>query len=239
MLMVMARVRAQLGPPNHEMYGDMPEFVLTEFPGTRAIGARGLGVLGLLGPYMGGQRATPTPAQLEGLRMAERARVNPRQLARIMMAVVVGTMICYFWASVHIGYRLGIGSARVAEEATFIARTGSVKLDTWLRTPTNPNWSGVGAIGLGFAGTLVLMALKVQFPAWPLHPVAFPLALCYPLDTMMPAIIAAFLAKFLLMRYGGLRAHRRALPFFLGLIVGSAVVQIPQLILYRIAGISG
>jgi hypothetical protein len=30
----------------------------------------------------------------------------------------------------------------------------------------------------------------------------------------------------LLLRYGGLRAHQRALPFFLGLIVGDACISL-------------
>jgi len=33
------------------------------------------------------------------------------------------------------------------------------------------------------------------------------------------------------LKYGGLRAHRRALPFFLGLIVGTAVISLLQAII--------
>ena len=238
MAMVMSRMRAQLGPPNHEMYGVMPEFALTEFPGTRSIGPRGLGMLAMLRPYMGEQRPNPTPAQLEGLRMAERASINPTQLAWIMMAVVPLTMVLYFWASIHVGYHLGLGTANISRETIFVARDTSEKLDSWLRVPVGPNWSGVTAIGVGFGGTLLLMAFKLQFPAWPLHPVAFPLAFGYPIDVMLPAIIAAFLIKVLVLRYGGLRAHRRALPFFLGLLAGSATVGLLQAILFRILGLT-
>jgi len=238
MAMVMSRMRAQLGPPNHEMYGAMPEFALTEFPGTRAMGSRGLGMLAILRPYMGEQRPNPAPAQLEGLRMAERASINPTQLAWIMMAVVPLTMVLYFWASIHVGYHLGLGTANISRETIFVARDTSEKLDSWLRVPVGPNWSGVTAIGVGFGGTLLLMAFKLQFPAWPLHPVAFPLAFGYPIDVMLPAIIAAFLIKVLVLRYGGLRAHRRALPFFLGLLAGSATVGLLQAILFRILGLT-
>jgi hypothetical protein len=215
----------------------MPEFALTEFPGTRAMGSRGLGILAMLRPYMREQRPNPAPAQLEGLRMAERARINPTQLAWIMMAVVPLTMVLYFWASIHVGYDLGLGTAKISRETIFVARDTSEQLDSWLRFPVGPNWSGVGAIGIGFGGTLLLMALKLQFPAWPLHPVAFPLAFGYPIDVMLPAIIAAFVMKLLILRYGGLRAHRRALPFFLGLLAGSATVQLLQSIVFRILGL--
>jgi hypothetical protein len=233
MAMVMSRMRAHLGPPNHEMYGAMPEFALTQFPGTRALGPRGMGILAILRPYMGEQRPNPAPAQLEGLRMAERAAINPTHLAFVMMAVVPLTMLLYFWASVHVGYQLGLGTAKVSRQTIFVARDTSEKLDSWLRAPGGPSWGGVEAIGVGFVGTLLLMGLKLRFPGWPVHPVAFPLAFGYPIDVMMPAIVAAFVIKLLLLRYGGLRAHRRALPFFLGLLAGSATVGLLQSIVFR------
>jgi hypothetical protein len=237
MAMVMSRMRAHLGPPNHEMYGAMPEFALTQFPGTRGMGARGLGMLAILRPYMGEQRPNPAPAQLEGLRMAERASINPTHLAWIMVAVVPFTMLCYFWASIHVGYSLGLGTSKVSQETIFVARDTAEKLDSWLRTPAEANRSGVEAIGVGFGGTLLLMALKLRFPNWPVHPVAFPLAFGYPIDVMLPAIVISWAAKSLLLRYGGLRAHRRALPFFLGLLAGSATVGLLQAILFRSLGL--
>jgi hypothetical protein len=239
MAMAMSRMRAHLGPPNHEMYGTMPEFVLTQFPGTRGLGSRALGLLAMLRPYMGEQRPNPAPAQLEGLRMAERAGINPTGLAAIMLAIVPLTMICYFWASLHIGYDLGLGSSKASRSMIYVPEEASQKLDAWLRTPGGPNWDGVEAIGVGFGVSLALMALKLQFPAWPLHPVAFPLAFCYPIDAMLPAIVISWLMKTLLLRYGGLRAHRRAMPFFLGLIAGSATMSLIQSLVFRLFGIYG
>jgi hypothetical protein len=43
--------------------------------------------------------------------------------------------------------------------------------------------------------------------------------------------------KGLLLRYGGLRAHRRVLPLFLGLIVGDGVISLIQtIILHALRG---
>ena len=58
----------------------------------------------------------------------------------------------------------------------------------------------------------------------PLHPVALPIACAWVMDAYLPAVFLAWLVKATIMRYGGLRMHRLALPFFLGLIVGSASV---------------
>jgi hypothetical protein len=60
---------------------------------------------------------------------------------------------------------------------------------------------------------------------------AFPLAFSWTIDAMLPAITITWIAKALLLRYGGLRAHQRALPFFLGLIVGTASVGLVSTVL--------
>lgn len=44
--MAISRMRAHLGPPSHDMWGAMPDFALTQFPGTRALGASGAGDTG-------------------------------------------------------------------------------------------------------------------------------------------------------------------------------------------------
>ncbi len=44
------------------------------------------------------------------------------------------------------------------------------------------------------------------------------------MDAMLPSIVIAWAAKAILLRYGGLRAHRIALPLFLGFLVGDATV---------------
>jgi hypothetical protein len=72
--------------------------------------------------------------------------------------------------------------------------------------------------------TVVLMALKMRLVGWPFHPAALPIACAWVTDSYLPSIFTAWLVKAAIMRYGGLRLHRQALPFFLGVIIGSAVV---------------
>ncbi len=225
MVMAMARLRAQIGPPAHWMFGTMPEFVFTQFPGTARISPRGLGMIAMLRPFMYEQDANAVPMQLEGLRMAERGMVRANHFAWAIILAVPLIMLSYFWASVHIGYRFGF-SAKVYPDIIEVCRQGSQKLDSWLRNPGPPNWSGTASIGIGAAVTLALMHLKLRFPLFPLHPMAFPLAFSWSIDALLPAVTIGWLVKGVLLRYGGLRAHRKALPFFLGLIAGDATVSL-------------
>jgi len=236
MVMVMVRLRAQLGPPSHWMYGTMPEFVLTQFPGTRAIGPGGLGLIAMLRPFMYEQDQEPAPAQLEALRMADRVNANPSRMAWILVAVIPLMMVSYFWANLHIGYHYGLGS-KSDPDMTQVCRQATDKLDDWLRGPGGPNWSGVESIGIGFLITIALMYVKLRSPLWPLHPLAFPLAFSWTIDSMLPAIFITWVFKVLLLRYGGLRAHRRALPFFLALLAGTACMSLLQTALLRFLGL--
>jgi hypothetical protein len=224
MLLAMGRLRAQLGPPSNEMYGTMPDFAFMQYPGTLGLSPRTLGLLALLRPFMREQTANPAPGQLEALRLAEQIKLKPRRFALLLILAVPLGMLTYFWASIHIGYHLGLG-AKASRTLTFHALQGVSQLENWFSLPSPPDWNGVGAVGFGFVVTLALMALKLQVPLWPLHPVAFPLGFDMTVDDMLPAIFATWLLKALLLRYGGLRAHRRALPFFLGLITGSGTAS--------------
>jgi len=236
MMVVMSRIRAQLGPPNHEMLGVTPEYLLTQFPGTRAIPRRGLGMIALLRPYLGEQRTNPTPTQLEGLRLAERVGASQSWLAWLSMAAVPLAMLCYFWANLALAYSHGL-EAKGDLNLVYVSRQVTEKLDTWLRSSGEPDWGGVEALGVGSLVTFLLMVAKLQFSWWPLHPIAFPLAMSYPIDGMLPAIIISLSVKAPLLRYGGLRAHRKALPLFLGLIAGSAVTGLGQSLLFHSLGV--
>jgi len=226
MVMMMSRLRAQLGPPSNEMWGSMPDFALTQYPGTRALGGRTLGMLGLLRPYLREQTANPAPAQLETLRMAQVLGVRPVRLGVLMAAIVPLGVLTYFLASMTIGSHIGLGSGNVSRGTIFHSRITVQTIEEWLTLPSPPDWGGVIAIGVGATGVVALMGLKLWFPLWPLHPVAFPLGFDMTVDNMLPALVVTWLVKAVLMRYGGLRAHRRALPFFLGLIVGAAVTSV-------------
>jgi hypothetical protein len=94
------------------------------------------------------------------------------------------------------------------------------------------------AIGFGMLFTWLLMMLKLRFSWWPVHPVAFPLGLSEVVQEFTPAIFVAWLIKALLLRYGGLRAHRAALPFFLGLIAGHMTFYSLQAVFCLVFGLT-
>jgi hypothetical protein len=71
---------------------------------------------------------------------------------------------------------------------------------------------------------LILTVLRMRFVWWPFHPAGYALAISYAMDYFWFAFFVSWLVKFVLMKQGGIKTHRLAAPFFLGLILGDYVL---------------
>ena len=117
------RIRAELGPPAHDMYGSGPDYILTTVLGTRRIGPQNLTVMTLF--YWINResyRAHPMPHQLEGFKLAARSGMSGKRIIlAVLLATILGGVSC-FWAFLHAGYQLGT-EARLYR-TTWFAREG-------------------------------------------------------------------------------------------------------------------
>ncbi len=237
MSLVISRLRAQIGPPTHQLYGAMPNWVLSSFAGPRTLGARTLGMFMAFRPFLQEQRNNPTPIQMEAFKMAEGGRMQRRRIAIVVAVAVPLAMLSYFWANIHLGYAIGLGSGKAHPWQVRIGGWATEELEVGLRTPGEPGSSGMIAVGAGALITLVLAYLKLRFQWWPLHPIAFPLAPASTIQSMTLVIFGIWLFKSILLRYGGPKAHLKALPFFLGLLVGSGTIALLQRLLFAALGV--
>ncbi len=78
--------------------------------------------------------------------------------------------------------------------------------------------------GSGATVTAGLSALRLRYVSWPIHPVGFLLVYSYPMYKIWFSVLLGWLAKVLLVKYGGSTVYRAAKPYFIGLIVGEATV---------------
>lgn len=227
-VLALCRLRAQLGPPTHSVELAMPNWMLLNVAGGRTLGPGTLVMFTLIKPFLLEQRNNPSPLQLEALKMAEGGRMQRRRIALAIAAIAPLALLSYFWASIHVGYRLGLGTGNTAQVMLSVPRWLTEDLAEQLRYPSGYSPSKSMAMGFGLVITSVLMVLKLNLTWWPLHPVAYPIALSATIQSMTLVIFGTWLVKALLLRYGGLRAHRAALPFFLGLLTGHATAYTLQ-----------
>ncbi len=221
--LAVTRIRAQLAPTTFELWWIGPNHVLPMVIGTKSMSREAQGMMWITYPVTRGFNNNPQPWTLEGFKLAESGRMNRGRLAWLMVAITPVAAMSVFWATLHIAYGGGVGS-NADPEADHHALDVPELLANALANPAGPDYSALAAVGAGVVSTVALMALKLRFVGWPLHPVALPIACAWATDWYLPAIFTAWLIKAAIMRYGGLRLHRQALTFFLGVIVGSAIV---------------
>jgi hypothetical protein len=80
----------------------------------------------------------------------------------------------------------------------------------------------IESTAIGFGITAALALLRLRFVWWPLHPIGFLMMGTFPGNHLWFSIMIGWLAKTLIVRFGGPRAFVSGKPFFLGLIVGES-----------------
>jgi hypothetical protein len=204
--------------------------------GTKAITPHAQGMMWIAYPMGRAFGNNPQPWTLEALKLIESERTERRRLSWVLVGITPVVILSIFWATLHIVYRVGVAS-NADPYASDHAFDVPYYLASALENPAGQDYAALGAVAAGMAATVALMAIKMQFLSWPLHPVALPIACAWVMDAYLPAVFIAWVIKAVIMRYGGLRLHRLALPFFLGLIVGSAVVVFLRTITACILGV--
>jgi hypothetical protein len=212
------RMRAEIGPPTHELGGMATTRMLVEALGARNLGPGTLVSYALLWFNNRMVRSHQMPIQLEGFKLAERSGTDYRRLGVAMMGAVVVGLFAGYWALLSDAY-----GSKGARGTGFAAETYN-QLQTWLSYPRGPEPLPIAFIGLGAVVALVLGAARMRIMGWPLHPAGYGLGMVFGLDYVWLPILIAWLAKVLILRYGGLRAHARIIPLLCGVIMGEFVV---------------
>ena len=206
-----------------------PEWTASQFT-TDAVGATHLSpqnLTMLVGytSWMTDMRDNPMPQAAAALKIAPGAGLSPRgYLKPLLFAIVFGTLLA-FWAHLDIYYTYGAATAKTRQAVSGATGSNPAKLAaTLIVTPTLQDTTGLLAAGGAVLLAVGLSVLRQMFPWWPIHPLGYALANTRSMEYMWCPFFIAWLAKLITLRYGGIRAYRLALPFFLGLILGDYVV---------------
>jgi hypothetical protein len=223
--LAVTRVRAELGPPAHDLHRGGPDLILTNLFGTdhAVFDPRQLTAMKLCFWFNRAYRSHPMPVQLEGFKIAQMAGIRQSSMAwALTLATFVGIFSAW-WAQVHLFYVYGI-SAKTSFATTTFGREPFQELAGWLQAPYATRWPQVGAYGVGFLFTLLLMFLRVNFIWWPFHPVGYAISSSWSMNCLWLPIFIAWLVKTVILRYFGFKAFEQAIPFALGLVLGEFLV---------------
>ncbi len=141
-----------------------------------------------------------------------------------LIAAVIGTwaafvshLLAYYrWGALFLEGASGGGDYRTYEAARDY-RHLSWKLNTM---PSANRWE-LGFALYGAISVAILAFLRRTVPNFPLHPLGFVMGTSYGhhCPYWFPTLLI-WVVKGIILRYGGMRGHRRLVPFFLGLTLG-------------------
>ena len=220
MSVTITRIRAELGPPAHDLYNAGPDLLLTDALGTRRIGNRNLSVMSLFFWLNHlSYRAHPMPHQLEGLKLAHQTRFNPSQLLWVLVIAIFVGALSAAWGHLHLSYQVGLEQAR-----SWYARAAFNRLAGWLYNPSETSISGMLYTAGGFVFAVSLLLLRWRFIQWPLHPVGYVVSSWWTFTGLWFPLLISWIIKRILLSTGGVRLYRRSIPFFIGLVIGDVIV---------------
>ena len=217
------RLRAEVGFPLHDVHFGGPVQMITSSFGAANLSRGTLGSLPLFWFISRAFTSQTMPHQLEGFRMSERIGMSSRRTVWSMMIGCAVGIVATLWLLLQVSYQVGIDNMPYPALSLY-AREPWRYLQQWILNPTGVDYSHIGLIGLGFANALFMSIMRMRFLWWPLHPIGYAVAGSYGMSFLWSCMLAGWIIKWTILRYGGIRRYRQAVPLFLGLVLGELSV---------------
>jgi len=213
---VVTRVRAEIGPPAHSFPFSTTYFITSIF-GVKRIGGSSLTQLAMFKWVDSEHRSSAMPHMLESLYLKDRLRVGQTGLflGAMVIAIVLGTVLGLL-GNVQLGYRY----------TSWIWQGDQIfpELAGQLKYPSGISYEYITYFLAGGSIVTTLAIMSRRFIWWPFHPLGYIVGGEWILRHLWFSIFIAWLIKWLVLKFGGLDTHRKAIPFFIGVTVGDAVM---------------
>lgn len=221
---IISRIRAELGFPTHDMHIMGPQYLMLTTHGTQNLPQQSMVGFSLLWWFNRTYAAHPSPHTLESYKIAESTHSEARGMFYAVTVAAIFALPIGFWMLLHNYYHYGGATSRMEQWAMQMGRDCWNTLQRWLTQPFPPNTTAMGFVGVGFGVSMLLGWLRLRFLSFPLHPLAYAIAPSWGVAQLWMPLLIGSTAKFFILKFGGLRVYRRALPFFFGLILGEVTV---------------
>jgi len=230
-MLVYARMRAETGVPFEFIYPyALPKEVLVQTVSVSGVlqigGPRAMTMLSAFAWLSRHHPGSATAAhQIDALKLGDVAQIVRRRLFIALAIAFVFGVAAASWSHLSAYYELGSnvagGGAGQGEYRARVALQEYERMAQQVTSPPNQDMVRLGFVGAGAGIALALALLRNVWLGSPFHPLGFILATAYgDSSSFFFPMFCAWLLKTLILRAGGLRLYRTAIPFFIGLIIG-------------------
>jgi len=206
------RIRAEIGYPMHDI-AFRPEDIMVTIFGTRPIGSTSLTMFSYLHFFTYAHRSNPQPHQLEAFKIADRMKIKVGWLliTGMILAAITGAFAAC-WAYLHTAYKFW-GS-------TWPGWPIFNRLQSWLNFSRPTDFRSITWMVVGILMGSWFLIMRRFYLWWPFHPAGYVIGGTWSLNLLWFSVFLSWLAKWIILKFGGLKMHRQATGFFIGLVLG-------------------
>jgi hypothetical protein len=229
---VFTRIQAETGAPMVWLFPFyQPKLLLMHGLGSKFVldhsGFGNLAALGLLTFVAVGYQPQAMAWQLSNFTLAERsaggvsgARAGQWGIPPIAMVLAMGIALVVglaasWYALLTLYYKYGANVCKHMNDFS----SAWTQVQRWSGTEEHPDLHRIGAAGLGAAISAVTVGLRTRFVSFPFHPLGFAVASTHG-DVLWAPFFMAWCLKGALLKLGGVKFYREAVPLFMGLAIG-------------------
>jgi hypothetical protein len=213
---IVTRVRAELGPPSHD-FPFTPTSFMMGMIGPKRFDASTLTQLALFKFIDYGHRSSPMPHILESFYMKDKLQIKQigTLITAMIIAIVIGTLT---------GMAGNLQRCYATEGQTWVGDWAFAELANWLRYPSGISYLYIIYFSAGGIITSFLVVMSRFFVWWPFHPLGYILGGEWMLRYLWFSIFIAWLLKWMILKFGGLKGYTKSVPIFLGITMGDAMM---------------
>ncbi|MDA1191803.1 MAG: hypothetical protein O3A46_08995 [Candidatus Poribacteria bacterium] len=217
-----ARMRAEIGTPLHDLHFGGPSTILTNAFGSARFRNATLAGLTQMWGIDRAYRSDAVPHQLEAFKLQQRADGNRRMFvyALVLASVLAGPYA--FWAMLHQSYEVGVHNA--APVNLWFGFEAWARFQSWVTDRSGGNVASLAFTGVGFVMTMLLMLGRVKYLWWPFHPLSYAISGSWQMNWAWGTFLIIWFVKFVILRFSGIQGYQRWQGFFLGLLLGDVFV---------------
>ena len=163
------------------------------------------------------------PSFLQGFKLARDRNIALRPLLALVAACIAVSFLVGVYTSLRLAYDTG-----ALQMNAWYGKTGIQDPARNAREMVNgvqpafaANWFW---LAVGSSVTWLLFMARARFAWFPLHPLGYLMWSPYVMYAMWFSIFLGWLAKLLILRFGGGESYRRMMPLFLGLALGDVTM---------------
>lgn len=216
---VMARSTAEAGMPMTE--GSFtPLDVIGIFANKRVLGPKNLTALAFTDCiFTRDLRGMVLTGFLDGQKLGDMLKVRRRTLLWVFVLAILVAVVVAGAFHIVLPYRQG-------GVTMYYYAYRSIPTQFWrenapfMQGQETFTWSAGLWAAVGVGAAIALSILRRNFVWWPLNPLGYALSASWTTTVFWFPMLVAWLVKWVIARYGGISAYRKARPIFLGLIFG-------------------